>query len=177
MEGSDDYLLSSGDLLILWNGEGAYRLEQMDGIGPARWAYMEKTDWQHLPVELSFMGEYDELRLFCEGGSVEGVFVYKDDDRHNYNLSTPDNKNIIYWTPMNEEGSRDDAGVIHFTLLKSEAKSVGQLNEDDIFLTGTITLKLRGTKYKSVKINIDGEKPKDLTIKVLDYEGNLLKKE
>ena len=171
---SNEYLLSSGDVLILWDGDNAYRLEQMDGIGPARWAYMDKTDWQHLPVELSFTGEYDELWLTCEGGSMGGAFVYKNEDRFDYNLSTSDNKNIIYWTPMNDDGSRASEGVIQFTLLKGDAMFIGDLDEDDIFLTGTITLKLRGTDYKTVRIDVDRELPEDVSIEVLDYEGKTL---
>ena len=176
LEGPSEYLLSSGDVLILWDGRGAYRLEQMDGIGPARWAYMDGTDRELLPVELSFAGEYDELWLTCEGGMLEGVFVYENEDRFDYNLLTSFDKNITYWTPMNEDGSRTTEGVIQFTLLKGDAMFIGDLDEDDIILTGTITLKLRGTDYKKVRIDVDGEIPKDVTIEVLDFEGNTLKR-
>ena len=166
-----NYLLTAEEQLFLLEGDGLYRLEQMDSIAAAKWAYLERLNRDHLPLELVFEGEYEvfqEVWLDCTQGELFGVMLNRYTGQR-YQFSGE--ADLMYWSPMNEDGSRSKEVVIEFALLKGDMFT---RDEDDIFLRGTITADLNGTQYQNVRIETDGDLPEGISISVLDWEGNTL---
>ena len=168
----DRYFLSSGDMLFLWDGDDLYRLEQMDSIAAAKWSYFERLDRDHLPLELVFEREiqesYKEIWLDCKQGQVFGVYqdLYTG---QKYRFASE--RDLLYWSPMNDDGSRAEDVAIEFALLKGDDRV---MDEDNIFLRGTITTTLDGTRYRNVQIELDGDLPDGAAVSVLDWEGKTL---
>ena len=182
LENSDYFLSLDGGLWLVnkngqWAVDSVYRLEQMDSLTAARWAYMEGVERDHLPLELVFQGnheDYDVLLLDSANGQFYGVMTDLYTSQQ-YRYDSSDSK-ILYWSPVNSDGSVANKAEIQFALLKRDDPG-GTLDEDSIFLRGTITAKRSGTTYKKAKITLDGKLPDGFTISVLDAEGNTLRTE
>ena len=99
------------------------------------------------------------------------MFNNEGEDRFDHKLTFPDEKNITYWSPQNEDGTVAEAAVIRFSLLRGDSMF---LDEEDIVHTGTITLKRIGNKYRQV--HLDGALPGGVSLTVLDPAGKPLLK-
>ena len=164
-------LLTAESKLFLWEGDGLYRLEQMDSVSAAKWAYMERLNQKHLPLELVVeggRGKFREVWLDCGQGELFGVMINQYTGQR---FVFPEERNVLYWSPMNDDGSRAEEVVIEFALLKGDMFA---RDEDDIFLRGAITAGLNGTQYENVRIETDGDLPEGIAVKVLDWEGKVL---
>ena len=171
---SKSCLLTAEGSLFLWDGDSLYRLEQMDSISAAKWTYMQRLNRDHLPLELIIEGGYEDFRrlwLDCENGLLACVGV---DQYTGQQFWFPEEKDVLYWSPMNDDGSRAEEVIIELAFLNGGDPLLGLLDEDDIFLRMTVTAKLDGTQYKDVRIEADGDLPEGIAVSVLDWEGRTL---
>jgi len=96
-----------------------YALKPVDSIAEAQWSYMDGVDAAHRPMVLEFDLEFDRLHLDCDQGQIYGATTnvnYKE------KLYYPGQNEVIYWTPLNLDGSTaPDHAAITFSLWKNDA--------------------------------------------------------